>query len=173
MDHGDTLILQIISVCYRSDSEVSSMSGFSFDPSGPPRTTPFKRLASAQVGGSGVASSGEASPAPPAREIFNEFSISDPHGVAQRDPPERVALRALESAVDSLSESSKTLEYITSSTVEVEQANSAAADVSVKDVDAAAQLADELYGRIRENERLAREAHDAKLSQESVHRFLS
>jgi hypothetical protein len=79
----------------------------------------------------------------------------------------------LESAVDSLSESSKALEHITSPAQEVEQANSDAADVSVKDVDAAAQLAGELYGRIRENDQTAREAHATKRLRESVHRFLS
>lgn len=149
------------------------MSGFSFDPSGPPRAAPFKRLVSAHVGGAGVPLKAEASPAPPAREIFNEFNSPASDGLAQPDPPGRVALRALESAVDNLSESSKALDYITSSTTEVERANSDAADVSVKDVDAAAQLADELYERIRENERLARQAHDANLSREAVHRFLS
>ncbi len=149
------------------------MSGFSFDPLAPPRTAAFNRLASVKVGEGGVQPNGEASPAPPAREIFNEFSSPAADRPADEAPPQRVALRALESAVDNLSESSKALEYITSSTKEVEQAMSDAADVSVKDVEAAAKLADELYGRILENERLAREAHDAMLSREAVQRFLS
>ncbi len=163
------MILFVISELYLSDSEVSSMSGFSFGPSGLPRPAPFDRLLSANVGG-GVESNGEASPAPPARQIFNEFSTK---GGDQGDPPEPLALRGLETAVDNLSQSSSVLEYIANPAQEVEKANSDAAEASVKDVNAAAALADELYQRIRDNERLARQAHEGKLSQESVQRFLS
>ncbi len=148
------------------------MSGFSFDPSGPPRSAAFSRLLSAKMVG-GVESNEEASPAPPARQIFNKFSTPPLEDGAQRDPPEMVALSGLESAVDNLSQSSTVLGFIASSTEEVEQANSDAAEVSVKDVNAAVALANELYERIWENERLARQAHEGSLSRESVQRFLS
>lgn len=148
------------------------MSGFSFDPSRPPRSASFKRLASAKVG-AGVESNGEASPAPPPRQIFNEFSSSSLRGGSQRDPPGSAVLEGLESAVDNLSESSTVLGYIASSVEEIERANSDAAQVSVQDVVAAVDLADRLFERIRENERLAQQAHNGKLSTELVQRFLS
>lgn len=147
------------------------MSGFSFDPSGPPMFAAFNRLISAKVGdGTSKQDTGEV---PQARQIFNEFNGSASAIESQQAPSEPIALQGLESAVDNLSESSTVLGFIASPAEEVQRAISDASEASVQDVSAAADLAAELYARIRENERMARQAHEGKLSRESVQRFLS
>jgi hypothetical protein len=55
---------------------------------------------------------------------------------------------------------------------EVQRANVQASEVTVREVQSAVQVADELTGRIRENLRVANQAQGKGLSQESIQRFL-
>jgi hypothetical protein len=79
----------------------------------------------------------------------------------------------LDSAVKNIEHSSTVLNYLGTSAEEVEQANSDASEVSVKDLDRAVELASELYDRIRRDEQLAQDAHKDGLSVHRIQRFLS
>jgi hypothetical protein len=144
------------------------MSSFSFDPS---RPSAFQRLISGRVAAPG------ADPAAKTEQkkssdvsIFNE--VPAPSGGADVGPPVKAALSGLSSAVRNLNESTDTLAAMSGAVEEVQRSNMQASEVSVREVQSAVQVADELRNRIRDNLRLANEAQGKGLSSESIQRFL-
>ncbi len=102
--------------------------------------------------------------------IFNE--VPAPNSGADSGPPVKAALSGLSSAVRNLNESTDTLAAMSGAVEEVQRANVQASEVTVREVQSAVQVADELTGRIRENLRVANQAQGKGLSQESIQRFL-
>lgn len=147
------------------------MGDFSFNSSGPTRSSTFQKLVSGKIdsadspGQSSGVKSGEG-------RIFNEVGAAPGAENGQVDEA-KGRLVGLEAAVTNITESRASIQGLGSNYPEVEGANSDASRVSVRDVNAASELADTLYSRITGNEGLANNAQVVRLSPENVQRVLS
>jgi hypothetical protein len=131
------------------------MSDFSFDPSG---RTAFQRLK--------AASTRSAGPEPPRKDRGERTGTQD-EGVRQSQ-----VLAGLERAVDATRETASTLNSAREVVADVRSANQASAASQVRDVEGAAEVADETSERIARFERQASEAQGAQLSAAAIQRLL-
>jgi hypothetical protein len=143
------------------------MSDFTFNSSGSPRSTAFQKLVTQNVNGSPPSISQPESGRTGEERIFREVQ-SAPDKVDQTTS----RLSGLEAAVTNLSESRVSLEQLNSSNEDVAGANSEASKASVRDVDAAAQLADTLFSQILGDEEVAKDAQAGALTPDRVERAL-
>lgn len=144
------------------------MSGFSFDPA---RPSAFQRLISGTVGSPDTSSAGRSQQRQiSGASVFNEVPAAD--GGTDSAPPARAALSGLSTAVKNLSDSTDAIASMGDAVDEVQRSNKQASEASVRDVQAAAQVADELQNRIRDDLKRASDAQGKGLSLDSVQRFL-
>jgi len=146
------------------------MGDYDFDPSASRRSPPFKRLSS-QAGSARAGTSDERSlRGSSGGSIFNQVQVSkvSPRRDAIPDP----RLARLGDAVDDNVASAFTLYSLSEASREIQEANLSASAASVKEVEAAARLAEELRQRIVDNDRSATEAQAEKLSLATVERLL-
>ena len=144
------------------------MSSFTFDPSKP---SPFQRLISGRVGApvsNATTAAGERQNS--GASVFKEVPAAD--GGTDSAPPARAALSGLSTAVKNLSDSTDALASVGDAVDEVQRSNKQASEASVRDVQAAAQVADDLQNRIRDDLKRASAAQGKGLSMDSVQRFL-
>jgi len=147
------------------------MGNFDFDPSASRRSSAFKRLCSLKAAGSGADPQRKRSSRESSRgSIFNQVqvSMSSPRGDATSDP----RLARLEDAVGDNATSAFTLYALSQASREIQESNLGASGASVKEVEAAVRLAEDLRQRIVENDPLAREAQTERLGLASVDRLL-
>ncbi len=143
------------------------MSDFTFNSSGSPRSSTFQKLVSQNVNGSPPTTIQPESGRTGEARIFR----------AVKPAPEKLdqatsRLSGLEAAVTNLSESRVSLEQLSSNNDDVVGANSEASKASVRDVNAAAQLADTLFSQILGDEDVAKDAQVQSLSIDRVQRAL-
>ncbi|MEY4669771.1 MAG: hypothetical protein RL518_2470 [Pseudomonadota bacterium] len=142
-----------------------------FDPSASRRSPAFKRLSSTKAASQSVDPSDNRSSKGSLRaSIFNQVQVSksSPKGEAYFDSK----LARLGDAADSNIASAATLHSLFDTSREIQDANISASAASVKEVDAAVRLAEELRERIVENERTAGDAHAQRLNRATVERLL-
>lgn len=142
-----------------------------FDPSAARRTSAFRRLASKKAGESGADPPKKWTSGNPCRfGIFNQVQVSSGSswGKGSSDP----RLAGLNRAVDDLKASTHTLFNLSEASREVREANFGASAASVKEVEAAARLAEDLGRRIVDNDEAATEAQADNLSRATVERLL-
>ena len=147
------------------------MGDYDFDPSAARRSPAFKRLASKIAGSSRADPSGKGSSKGYSRgSIFNQVRVSknSSRGDSISDP----RLARLEDAVDDNKSSTSTLYSLSEASREIIEANISASAASVKEVEAAVGLAEELRRRIVDNDQSATEAQAEKLSLATVERLL-
>ena len=139
------------------------MGNYDFDLSASRRSPAFKRLSSLKAASSSVDSPGKRSSMGSSRDsIFNQVQVtkSFPQGRSADDP----RLARLKDAVDDNSKSTFALNSLSEVSREVQEANIGASAASVRDVDAAARLAEELQRRIVDDDLSAREAQAEMLN---------
>jgi hypothetical protein len=102
--------------------------------------------------------------------IFNQVQVSksSPQRALISDP----RLARLGDAVDDNETSAFTLYSLSEASREIQEANLSASAASVKEVEAAVRLAEELRQRIVDNDQSATEAQSEKLSLATVERLL-
>jgi hypothetical protein len=147
------------------------MGNYDFDPSASRRSPAFKRLASQKAGSSSADPPGNRSSIGSSRgSIFKQVQVSKsaPWRESTSDP----RLARLEGAADDNSASASTLYALCETSQEVQEANIGASAASLKEVEAAVRLAEELRKRIVDNDQTASEAHAEKLSKATVERLL-
>jgi hypothetical protein len=144
------------------------MSEFSFDPAKP---SAFQRLISGRVANrdSGAAGQSEQKQVSGAG-IFKEVPAVS--SGADNGPAARAALSGLSSAVRNVSDSTDAVSSLGDAFDEVRRSNRQASEVSVREVQAAAQVADELQDRIRGDLQVATDAQGKGLSSDTIQRFL-
>lgn len=147
------------------------MGKFDYDPSKSLNISAFQRLSSGRAGSVGREnSSGGCLISSSRHSIFNQVQVL---GSSMRRPSLCVpGLEGLHGAVDDLRASAATLAGLSENSREVLEANVGASVASVKEVEAAASLADDLGRRIIEDDLAATEAQADKLTPELVHRLL-
>jgi hypothetical protein len=147
------------------------MGDYDFDPSASRRSPPFKRLSSQKAEGARAGTCDERSLRGSSRvSIFNQVQVSksSPPRGAISDP----RLARLEDAVGDNEASAFTLYSLSEASREIQEANLSASAASVKEVEAAVRLAEELRQRIVDNDQSATEAQAEKLSLATVERLL-
>lgn len=145
------------------------MGDYDKDPSAR-RNPAFKRLSSQKSGISNADSLGKRSSIGSSRvSIFNQVQVSTTASRRGRGDPR---LSGLQEAVDDNKSSAFTLYSLSDASREVRDANIGASAASVKEVEAAARLAEELHERIVDNNKTAKEAQAEKLSVSTVERLL-
>jgi hypothetical protein len=147
------------------------MGNYDFDPSAFRRSPAFKRLSSKKAASPSADSPGKRFSMGSSRSsIFNQVQVakSFPQGRSADDP----RLARLKDAVDDNSRSTFALNSLSEVSREVQEANIGASAASVRDVDAAARLAEELQRRIVDNDLSAREAPAEMLNLTTVDRLL-
>lgn len=145
------------------------MSDFSFNNSTRPgRASAFQRLASGNVNGSPNQPTKAANESAPQGGAGEEIKASD--DAATKSIFNK--LSGLESSVRDLQDSKATLGSILEDSDEVAREIVSASSASVRDVEAAAQLADELSSQIVESGQLAEDAQASGLTAERVQRAL-
>lgn len=147
------------------------MAKFDFDSSSSRKSPAFKRLASKKAGASGADPPGNmAFSGSCGVSIFNQVQVSKCSD--QRCACESSSLAGLREAVDDLHASASTLYSLSEASREVRDANWGASAASVKEVEAAARLAEELGRRIVKDNQTATQAQAGKLNVATVHRLL-
>ncbi len=147
------------------------MGDYDFDPSAARRSPAFKRLSSQKAGSSRAdPPSKRSSAGSPRGSIFNQVQVSK--SSPRRDPISDPRLARLEDAVDDNETSALTLYSLSDASREILEANIGASAASVKEVEAAVRLAEELRQRIVDNDQSATEAQAEKLSLATVERLL-
>lgn len=147
------------------------MGDYEFGPSASRRLAAFKRLASQNPGSSRPDSGGKRSPiGSQTGSIFNQVQVA--RGSPRRDTMPDSSLARLEDAVDDNKTSSFTLYTLSEASREIQESNISASAASVKEVEAAVRLAEELRQRIVGNDGSANEAQAEKLSLAMVERRL-
>jgi len=147
------------------------MGDYDFDPSASRRSPPFKRLSSQKAGSARADRCDERSLRGSSRaSIFNQVQVSKSSPRRDAIPDPRLA--RLEDAVDDNEASAFTLYSLSEASREIQEANLSASAASVKEVEAAVRLAEELRQRIVDNDQSATEAQAEKLSLATVERLL-
>ena len=147
------------------------MGDYDFDPSASRRSPAFKRLSSQKAGSSRADPCDKRSSKGSSRgSIFNQVQVSK--SSPRRDPNADPRLARLEDAVDDNETSTFTLYSLSEASREIQEANMSASAASVKEVEAAVRLAEELRQRIVDNDQSATEAQAEKLSLATVERLL-
>lgn len=142
-----------------------------FDPSAARKSSAFRRLASKKAGESGADPPKKRAGGNYCRSsIFNQVQISSGSAWSKGGSDPRLA--GLNRAVDDLKASTHTLFNLSEASREVREANFGASAASVKEVEAAARLAEDLGRRIVDNDGAATEAQADKLSLQTVERLL-
>ncbi len=146
------------------------MGDYDNDPSASRFSPAFKRLSSRKTGISSVdPPSKRASIGSSRSSIFNQVQVSTSASRRGRGDPR---LSGLQDAVDDNKASAFTLYSLSDASREVRDANLGASAASVKEVEAAARLAEELRQRIVDNDQAATEAQAEKLTVATVERLL-
>lgn len=145
------------------------MSDFSFNNStGPERASAFQRLASGSVKGSSSQPAKSASESPPPSSKERGIEASD--DAATKSVFNK--LSGLESSVDDLRESKNTLGAILGESDDVAKEVVAASSASVRDVEEAAKLAEDISFQIERSAQLAEDAQASGLTPARVERAL-
>jgi hypothetical protein len=146
------------------------MGDYDNDPSASRHSPAFKRLASRKAGISRSEPQNKQSSRGSARcSIFKQVQIST---TAQRSVEGDPRLFGLDGAVEDNKNSTVTLYALSDASREVRDAIVGASAASVKEVEAAVRLAEELKKRIVDNDQAATEAQAEKLSISTVERLL-
>jgi len=146
------------------------MGDYDNDPSAARKWPAFKRLTSGNAGVSSIEPASKRSSLGFSRNsIFNQVQVSS---TAKRQECCEPRLAGLEGAVDDIKASAFTLYSLSDASREVRDANLGASAASVKEVEAAVKLAEELGRRIVDNDQAATEAQAEKLSVATVERLL-
>jgi hypothetical protein len=147
------------------------MGDYDFDPSAFRRSPAFRRLSSQKAGNSRADPIDKRFSIGSSRNsIFNQVQVSK--SSPRREPISDPRLARLEDAVDDNQTSTFTLCSLSEASREIQEANISASAASVKEVEAAVRLAEELQQRIVVNDRSATEAQAEKLSVATVERLL-
>lgn len=146
------------------------MGDYDNDPSASRKCPAFKRLTSGNAGVSSADPSSKRSSLGSSRgSIFNQVQMISS---AKRQGVCEPRLAGLEDAVDDNKASAFTFYSLSDASREIRDANLGASAASVKEVEAAARLAEELGKRIVDNDQAATEAQAEKLSIATVERLL-
>jgi len=146
------------------------MGDYDNDPSASRHHPAFKRLSSTKSGGSSADVKGKrSSSGSPRGSIFNQVQVSV---TATRRGKGDPRLTGLKDAVEDNNATAFTLYSLSDASREVRDANIGASAASVKEVEAAARLAEELGKRIVDNDQAATEAQAEKLTVAAVERLL-
>lgn len=146
------------------------MGEYDNDPSASRKSSAFKRLTSGNAGVSSADPPSKRSSLGSSRNsIFNQVQISSS---AKRQGGGEPRLAGLEGAVDANKASAFTLYSLSDASREIRDANLGASAASVKEVEAAVRLAEELGRRIVDNDQAATEAQAENLSVATVERLL-
>ena len=146
------------------------MGDYGNDPSASRKSPAFKRLTSGNAGVSSADPPSKRSSLGSSRNsIFNQVQVSSS---AKRQGGCEPPLAGLEGAVDDNKASAFTLYSLSDASREIRDANLGASAASVKEVEAAVRLAEELGRRIVDNDQAATEAQAEKLSVATVERLL-
>ena len=147
------------------------MGDYDFDRLAARRFPVIKRLSSLKAGSSRADySSKGASIGASSGSIFNQVKASK--STPRREPVSDPRLARLADAVDDNETSAFTLYSLSDASREIQEANVSASAASMKEVEAAVRLAEELRQRIVESEQSATEAQAEKLSLATVERLL-
>lgn len=146
------------------------MGDYDNDPSASRNSHAFKRLSSRKCGVSRADPSSKRSSLGSARSsIFNQVQVSTSGPRTAGSDPRFIGL---EGAVSDNKKSAVTLYSLSEASREVRDANIGASAASVKEVEAAVRLAEELGKRIVDDDQAATEAQAEKLSVSTVERLL-
>jgi hypothetical protein len=148
------------------------MGDYDYDPKASRNPSAFKRLASGNAKESGAATpEKQAAGYLPISRIFNQVQISTTaKGWGKNSEPH---LGRLQSSVEDLKASTATLFSLSDASREVREANIGASAASVKEVEAAAGLAEDVGRRIVGDNQSATDAHAGKkLTAANVERLL-
>ena len=146
------------------------MGDYDKDPSASRHSPAFKRLCSRKTGGAIADPPGKRASIGSSRSsIFKQVQVSS---TASRRDSGEPRLAGLQAAVNDNKASAFTLYSLSDASREVRDANVSASAASVKEVEAAARLAEELRQRIVDNDHAATEAQAEKLSVATVERLL-
>lgn len=146
------------------------MGDYDKDPSASRNSPAFKRLSSRKCGVSRADPPGKRSSLGSARSsIFKQVQVSTSGSRKGGGEPR---LNGLQGAVEDNNASAFTLYSLSDASREVRDANIGASAASVKEVEAAVRLAEELGRRIVDNDQAATEAQAEKLSVSTVERLL-
>lgn len=141
-----------------------------YDPLAFRKPSAFTRLSSRKAKGAGADPPKKAAANYPLDRIFNQVQVSSTHSARRGDTEPH--LGRLQKSVDDLKASTASLFALHDASREVRETNIGASAASVKEVEAAARLAEDVGRRIVGDNQTATDAHAEKLTVATVERLL-